>query len=158
MHVFILACTLLSCAVLPPEEGTAALDFAHFPDRVHAFVWRNWNLVPVERMAATIQAEASQILDTGRSMGLSDPPTISTDQWLRSYITIIRANWHLLPFEQLLTLLDWEAEKLAYTLREDDFLWIKLGSDKPACEPLRYTEPDDEVQEQTADVADLTIR
>ncbi|NLN92284.1 MAG: hypothetical protein GX130_03110 [Candidatus Hydrogenedens sp.] len=91
-------------------------------------------------------------------MGLSDPPTISTDQWLRSYITIIRANWHLLPFEQLLTLLDWEAEKLAYTLREDDFLWIKLGSVKPACEPLRYTEPDDEVQEQAAVVADLTRR
>lgn len=158
MHFFIVACTLLSSAVLPSEEGTAALELAHFPDRIHAFVWRNWNLVPTERMAATIRAEEEQILETGRSMGLSDPPAISTDQWARSYITIIRANWHLLPFEQLLMLLDWDAEQLAYTLREDDFLWIKLGSIKPACEPLYYAEPDDNTRKEVAALAELTRR
>lgn len=153
MHFFLLACTLLTNAVLPAEADRAALDFAHFPDSYHAFVWRNWNLVPAERMAAAIGAEASQILATGHSMGLSDPPSISSDQWARSYITIIRANWHLLPFNQLLTLLDWDAEKLAYTLREDDFLWVKLGGFKPACEPIAWSEADEAIRTQVAAIA-----
>ena len=32
-------------------------------------------------------------------------------------------------------------ERLAFTLREDDFLWVKLGRLKPKCEPLRYQAP-----------------
>ncbi|MCL5098067.1 MAG: hypothetical protein M1608_11190, partial [Candidatus Omnitrophica bacterium] len=54
---------------------------------------------------------------------------------------MIRRNWHLLPYDQLLELLDWTPEQMAFTLREDDFLFIKLGSLKPQCEPLRYSPP-----------------
>ena len=61
-------------------------------------------------------------------MGLRPPRAITPEQLSRSYITIIRRNWHLLPYDQLLTLLGWTGEKLAYTLREDDFLYVKLGN------------------------------
>ena len=46
----------------------------------------------------------------------------------RGYVTLIRRNWHLLPYDQLLELLGMTPEQLAFTLREDDYLWIKLGS------------------------------
>ncbi|RRB07956.1 hypothetical protein EHT25_07765 [Larkinella rosea] len=65
---------------------------------------------------------------------------VSADQLKRSYLTLIRRNWHLLPREQLLTLLDWTDEKLTFTLQEDDFFYIKLGSIKPECHPIKFTE------------------
>ena len=48
-----------------------------------------------------------------------------------------------LPDEQLQKLLGWSEEKLAFHLREDDFLWIKLGSLKPSCPELRWEAIDD---------------
>jgi hypothetical protein len=71
-------------------------------------------------------------------MGLRPPGTITVEQTRRTAITIIRRNWHLLPYEQLLELLGWSADELAYTLQEDDFLWVKLGRLKPACAPIRW--------------------
>ena len=70
------------------------------------------------------------------SMGLPPALPIPPEQKLRGYITLLRRNWHLLPYDQLLVLLDMTPEQLAYALREDDFLWVKLGSLKPRCEPL----------------------
>ncbi len=115
----------------------------HFPDRLHAFVWRNWELVPTDRLAEVVGAKPEDLLALGKSMGLPDPPAISADQRRRSYITVIRRNWHLLPDDQLLKLLGWSREQLDYTLREDDFLMIKLGNSKPPCEPLRFAPPDE---------------
>ena len=146
----------LLCSIPLPEGPTPApLLPEHFPDRLHAFVWRNWHLTPVERMAKTVEATPAQILEVGRGMGLPDPPHISEEQLQRTYITIIRANWHLLPYEQLTTLLDWTTSQLAFTLREDDFLFIKLGSLKPACDPLLYEPPDEETLAQRKAIADI---
>jgi len=125
----------------------------HFPDRLHAFIWRNWQLVPVERMAKVVGAQPEDILRIGRAMGFSGPPRIKADQRRRSYITVIRRNWHLLPYEQLLELLGWTPEQMAYTLREDDFLFVKLGNLKPRCEPLRYAAPDAETLKREGEIA-----
>lgn len=125
-------------AVLPQGPVREALALPHFPSRLHAFVWRNWPLVAPERMAETVGARASDIVGLGAAMGLGRPPRITSEQRRRSALTVIRRNWHLLPYEQLLRLLGWSAEELAFTLREDDFFWIKLGSLKPRCEPLRW--------------------
>ncbi|MBK9139354.1 MAG: hypothetical protein IPM17_11435 [Verrucomicrobia bacterium] len=81
------------------------------------------------------------------------PPRITRDQRRRSYITVIKRNWHLLPYEQLLALLGWSADQLAYTLREDDFLLIKLGNLKPRCEPLRWAKPDATMRQRAQDMA-----
>ena len=73
----------------------------------------------------------------------------------RGYITVLRRNWHLLPYDQLLGMLDMTAEELAYALREDDFLWIKLGRLKPACEPVRYRPPDNAARHRTEQIKQL---
>ena len=142
-------------AALPEGSAPAALEYSHFPDRVHAFVWKNWQLVPAERMAETIGATPEQILAMGHSMGLAGPPPITESQIRRSYITVIRRNWHLLPYDQLLALLKWTEEEMAYTLREDDFLYVKLGLLKPKCEPLRYAAPDDAATARAAKIKAL---
>jgi len=137
----------LTAADLPKGSAPAPVALPHFPDRLHAFVWRNWPLVPAARMAQVVGASTAQIERMGRALGLGKPPRIRQDQWVRSYITIIRRNWHLLSYDQLLALLGWSAEKLAYTLREDDFLYIKLGNLKPQCPPLRYQPPDERTRQ-----------
>lgn len=141
--------------VLPTGSAPPAIEASHFPSRVHAFVWRNWEIVSLDRMALVLGTSPENVNAVGRSMGL--PPHIQPPAAYqqRGYISIIRRNWHLLPYEQLLTLLDWDAAQLAFTLREDDFLWIKLGSLKPACPPLQYAEPDESEQQRCAQIRAL---
>src|SRR6266404_4328543 len=143
----------IALADLPKGEAPQPLSLPHFPDRLHAFVWRNWPLVPAEPMARVVGANTSEILRMGHAMGLSGSPRIAPQQRARSYITVIKRNWHLLPYEQLLELLDWTAEKLAYTLREDDFLFVKLGNLKPQCKPLRYQSPGQSILDQERAIA-----
>jgi hypothetical protein len=141
--------------ILPTGNAPPAIQFKYFPDRVHAFVWRNWELVSLERMAKVLETTPESVRQIGRSMGL--PPHVAPPEEYeqRGYISIIRRNWHLLSYEQLLMLLGWDAQKLAFTLREDDFLWIKLGSLKPSCPSLRYTEPNDTVVKRCEEIKSI---
>ena len=143
----------LGVLTLPGGPTPDPLELSHFPDRLHAFVWRNWDLVPLDRMASVLDTDAASVEAVGMDMGLTSPSEISEDQILRSYITVIRRNWHILPYDQLLELLDWSEEELAFTLREDDYLYIKLGSLKPKCERLTYAPPSDEQKAHAARIA-----
>lgn len=137
---------------LPGEDGQKpAIQYDYFPSRQHAFVWRNWTLVPAEKLARVLGTSKRNVERLAESMGLNRKQRIE-EEWgtSRGYITIIRRNWHLLPYEQLLMLLNMSREELAYRLIEDDFLWTKLGKVKPKCEPLTYTEPDKHMQEKAA--------
>ncbi len=153
MLLIAMSLMVLNAVELPVGNAPEPVAFPYFPDRLHAFVWFNWTLVPMERMAKTVGAEPEQLLQIGKNMGLPEPPPVTEELQLRSYITVIRRNWHLLPYEQLLALLDWTPEQLAFTLREDDFLYAKLGSHKPKCEPLRYAPPGEAVQQREAEIA-----
>ncbi len=132
---------LLRAEDLPTGDAPPPVQFSHFPSRLHAFVWRNWQLVPVERLAAVVGATPAQIRAVGAAMGLGSQPRISRERMKRSALTVIRRNWHLLPYPQLLELLGWSADELAFALREDDFLFIKLGSLKPKCDRITCQEP-----------------
>ena len=129
--------------VLPQGDARAAIVSRHFPDRVHEFVWRNWNVVEPAKLAKILGASVQDVTALAESMGLPPDATVPPEQRERGYITLIRRNWHLLPYEQLLELLEMTPERLAFTLHEDDFLWVKLGRLKPRCEPLRYHPPDE---------------
>ena len=131
---------------------TAALDEPHFPSRLHLFVWRNWELANLDRMAAVVKTTPERLAALGRSMGLPDKRTLSADQLRRIYITVIRQNWHVLPEAQLIELLGWTPERFAFTLKEDDFLDVKLGMRKPECAPLVYAPPTEDEQERAAKV------
>lgn len=138
---------------LPRGAEPAPVETPHFPDRLHALVWRNWRLVPGERIARAVGASTAQIEAIAASMGLPIEATVSPHWRRRGYITIVRRNWHLVPYEQLLVLLDMTAEEFALALREDDFLFVKLGSHKPRCEPIVYREPNDDAKRRAADIA-----
>lgn len=146
---FLMILGLLCCKAASGQEGVLplgshpqAIPVPHFPDRVHAFVWRNWNLVSPETMGRTIGCNALDIIKIASSMGLPSyqPKEPGFDR--RIYITVIRRNWHLLPYTQLLTLLNMNSNELSVALKEDDGLFIKLGNLKPEIEELKYTAPD----------------
>ncbi len=153
-----LTSTLRAESVLPVGPAPKALDFPHFPDRVHTFIWRNWPVVEPARLAEVLGTSVENVLAVADSMGLPPARPIPPDQKTRGYITVLRRNWHLLPYEQLLTLLDMSAEQLAYSLREDDFLFITLGSLKPSCPPLRYSPPTDEARKRAAEIKGIVQR
>ncbi|MCC6264118.1 MAG: hypothetical protein IT169_11115 [Bryobacterales bacterium] len=132
-----------------------ALVEEHFPSRLHQFVWRNWELANVERMALVVAGTPTEIREMGASMGLPAKRRLSEDQLKRIYITVIRQNWHLLPEEQIVELLGWTPARYRFTLKEDDFLDVKLGRVKPRCEPLRYHAPSPEEARRAAEIRGL---
>jgi hypothetical protein len=135
---------------LPVGRARPALVFPHFPTRHQAVIWRNWELVGPDRLAAVLGATERQVADLAADMGLRVPPKVNPRWLTRGYATIIRANWHLLPYDQLLTLLGWTPSRLDFALREDDFLWEKLGSLKPQTEPVRWRSLSDTERRATA--------
>lgn len=138
--------------VLPTGNSPRALEFPHFPDRVHAFIWRNWTLVEPERIARVLDTSVENVKAVAESIGLPPGQSLAPEHRARGYITVLRRNWHLVPYEQLLLLLDMSAEQLAYCLREDDFLFIKLGSLKPSCSPLRYSDPSKQTLKRAGEI------
>ncbi|NMC19918.1 MAG: hypothetical protein GYA33_05795 [Thermogutta sp.] len=136
--------------VLPVGGNPAALNFPHFPDAAHAVIWRNWGLVSADDLAGVLGASGDEVRTAAAAMGL--PPCDATSDLFRrrGYITLIRRNWHLLPYDQLLELLDMTPQELAYVLREDDFLFVKLGNLKPDCDRVRLVPPTAEVQQAEA--------
>ena len=143
---------------LPVGNAPKPLEAAWFPSRLHAFVWRNWSLVTFQKMADVVGATPEDIAELGQSMGLKPSRGLTIDQLRRAHLTIIRRNWHILPYEQLLTLLGWTAEHMAYTLREDDFFYVKLGLLKPKCEPLHWTVPTAEQSKRAKEIAELVVK
>ncbi|MFM7187197.1 MAG: hypothetical protein ACKO14_05220 [Armatimonadota bacterium] len=123
---------------LPYGNKPKPVPFPHFPSTLHAVIWRNWDVVDHKRIAATLQMSVRDVVSIGQAMGLPAPQRLTNLQRKRIALTIIRRSWHLLPYNQLLQLLDWTAAELEFTLREDDFLYVKLGNHKPDCSPVVY--------------------
>ncbi|MFN7935940.1 MAG: hypothetical protein U0R19_21600 [Bryobacteraceae bacterium] len=149
--------TFLALAGAMPALGqtiveSQAIEEEHFPSRQYCFVWRNWELVNSERMAAVLGCGVGEVESLGLSMGLPRKQRVSDDQLRRIYITVIRQNWHLLPVEQLVELLGWDRKRFDFTLKEDDFLIVKLAYNKPVCARLRYTAPTSEEKKRAAEI------
>lgn len=123
-----------------PASAQTPIAEPHFPNRLYQFVWRNWELANMSRMADVVHTSPENLLKLARQMGLPPKPQLTPDQLRRIYILVIRQNWHLLPVSQLIQLLGWTRAKFEFTLKEDDFLGLKLGP-KPDCAPLQFAEP-----------------
>ena len=146
----LMACAMAAVAVmtgamaeirkLPGEDGTKrAISPAPFPDRMSAYVWRNWGLVDKTLLAEAVGAKPEDLTAVAGQMGLEPDPVVLPEWQKKGYITIIRRNWHLLPYDQILKLIGKTRDELYFCLMEDDFLWIKLGGVKPKCEALRWS-------------------
>lgn len=139
--------------VLPETSDRKALTPAHFPVPYLAVIWRNWGMVDIGRISAVLQASSEQISEVAALMGLLAISEIPTSWRARGYLTIIRNNWHLLSFDQLLMLLDMSEEQLAFILKEDDFFWHKMGCLKPTVESVVYRPLTDAESQSACDIA-----
>lgn len=146
-------------AQLPPIVGEP-LPTPHFPTQAQCLIYRLWNIISPTRLAAVLHTDVNTVLSAASDMGLTtDADEHTYDNWLqKGYITIIRAVWHLLNYDQIMQLLDWDEEKLAFILHEDDFLDIKLGENKPYCEPIYWRALSKREKEQTAEIRDITVQ
>ena len=150
-----ICCSEVAAQKLPNEDGrTPALEFSYFPHRQYAFVWRNWSVVEKGKLAEILGTTVENVEALATSMGLPKKQTIEKE-WAthRGYITVLRRNWHLLPYEQILQLLGMSREELKFRLVEDDFLYVKLGNVKPYCQTLRYENPTPEMEMRAKDIA-----
>ncbi len=162
--IFISLFFVLSCSQkkVKKENDTSAIrstvemaklpDISWFPSRMHAFIWRNWESVSEERMAKVLQTTPRNIRKIGLSMGLPASEKPGKIFMQRGYISLIRRNWHLISYKQLLVLLNVTSEQLDETLRDDDFLAHKVGGMKPVCNDLKYTEPDTKTEQRCAEI------
>ena len=145
---------------LPLGNQKPALPLPHFPTRWQAVLWRNWGLVTSARLARILKTTESNIADSASAMGLGAGADGATERlWLkRGYITLIRQNWHLLPYPQLLQLVDRTPGQMAYALKEDDFLWNKLGGFKPAAGPVAWAPLKAREKKQTEKLRALVLK
>ncbi len=141
-----------------PKVSGAPVSLPHFPNRMLAFIFRAYEYVPAEKIAEILNTNKENIHETAKMMGI--PDTAPGEIWLKKgYITIIRRLWHILSYRQLTKLLETDEQTLAFLLKEEDFLDIKL-SDKPDCHDLTWQElsPDEkrrceEIKEIMKDVS-----
>ncbi|MDZ4818508.1 MAG: hypothetical protein SGJ20_05990, partial [Planctomycetota bacterium] len=145
----------LQAAELPAVSDKAPIPGPHFPNSVYAVVFRNWGLATPERLAKVLKTTPEKVTAIATSMGLPKIMPVPAQMDERGYVTLIRRNWHLLPFDQMVTLLNIAAEELELRLREDDFLWIKLGRLKPNSPPVVYREPDAAAKKRAAEIKSL---
>ena len=140
---------------IPAGDAPQALEFPHFPTRFQAVIWRNWNLVHPAQVAAVLHTTEAEIVQAAADMGLTRDDR-SLKLWReRGFQTVIRRNWELLDYPQLLELLQWTPEELAFTLKEDDFFFYKLGLHKPVCGEVRFRELTAGEKLRTAEIKQL---
>lgn len=137
--------TLVSCAEID------VLKLPHFPDRFLGAIWRAWGQITPETLAKVLETTPENIKKSAEDMGLD--PNVKADEALwkkRGYITLIRNMWHLLTFDQICDVLGVTGEELDTTLKEDDFLYIKMGSFFPKMTKTVWRELTDSEQQEVA--------
>ncbi len=136
--------------LLPPVKKEVEYPLPpYFPNRFYMAIFRLWDTVTAEKIAYGLDLPLEVVLKAAEDMGL--PSQAYMDNWhKRGIITTIKNAWHTLPYNQLLKILDMSEEQLAVTLKEEDFLFAKLGNFKPYCEPI-YEETLSAEQEKLLD-------
>lgn len=136
-----------------PKVTGEPISLPHFPTRHQAFIFRAYEYVSAEKIAKILNTSSENVIRAARDMGL--PDYRPGDVWQRrGYITVIRRMWHILPYSQLLELLDMDEQTLALMLREEDFLDIKL-SDKPNCPPVEWRELTEDESRKTEKIKEI---
>ena len=142
-------------SILPKVSEKQAIQYSYFPTTWQAVVWRNWGYVEATRIAEALDTSVGNVKEAAKDLGLV-PDIVVGDVWTkRGYLTIIRNNWHLCSYEQIQTLLGITAEELAFILKEDDFMWVKLGELKPQVDEPKYEPLNEEQKKQTEEIAKM---
>jgi hypothetical protein len=140
---------------LPAGRAPEPVPVNHFPDFLHAVVWRNWDVIDAGKLAQVLRASVEEITDFAYSLGLPPQRRIEPLELRRNYMTILHRNWHLLPYEQLCELLDWDADRMQFALNEDDFMYVKFGGYKPNCPPVFFQKPNEGRRAEVAKIREV---
>lgn len=135
-----------------PVEMMCTEEPLSLPTRWQTVIFRNYGYVSAEKIAKVLGCEEQTVREEAERMGLGGVEYHS-DWEKKGYITIIRNNWFLLPYFQLLALLSFSEEKLEFILEKEDFLCLKLGGFKPCCQEVRYTPLTKAQTERTEEIA-----
>ncbi len=127
-----------------------------FPTTWQTVIFRNYGFISTEKIAKTLSCSEETVRLEAERLGLVGVEYDSAWEE-RGYITLIRNNWYLLPYNQLLTLLGISEERLQFMLEKEDFLWVKLGEFKPECPEVRYASLSEEEKAQTKKIADVVL-
>ncbi len=135
-------------AKLPEIRQGVTYETPYFPTTMQAFIFRVWEFVPCAKIAEVLETTPETVECLAKDMGLK--PQKNTEEWReKGYISILRNVWQILPYEQIFKLLDWDDERLAYILKEDDFLDVKFGWFKFDCPKVLYKPLTDAEKTQT---------
>lgn len=137
--------------LLPKKVKEPVATYPYFPAKHQLYIWRNWSMVTTQRIAQVLHTSVDTVEQAAEEMGLPVPNPYNATYETRGYITIIRNNWHVLPYEQIMETLGWSYERFAYTLKEDDFLNVKL-EDKPDVKSVYFRPLTKDEQLQTAKI------
>lgn len=144
-------------SALPETSLKRAISYDYFPTHWQAVLFRNWGRVPVQKLAKLLNANEETVRNEAGRLGL-DGNLCCDENWLtRGYLTTIRENWHLLSMQDIAYLLGITDEYLAFLLKEDDFLWHKLGWLKPTVSSPEYHPLSEAQIEKTQRIAE-TVR
>jgi len=125
---------------LQPVSDRKSVAPSWFPSNFQAIIWRNWGIIPIKNIAAALNCTETQVKQSAEELGLN-PDITANPLWIsRGYLTVIRNNWHIASYEQILTLIEIDEKELAFILKEDDFMWHKMGSLKPSVDDNIYRE------------------
>ena len=72
-------------------------DLNHFPSQLHAVIFRNWDIVPVERLARVIGTDERTLRKAGKDMGLPAPEHISPEMQRRNVEMVNPAQLDIVP-------------------------------------------------------------
>ncbi len=121
-----------------PNTEPRTLERQNFPTAWQTVIFRNFRMAPNENIAKILSCTPEDVEREALRMGLRAGET--DPNWLtRGYITIIRNNWLLLPYDQIQTLVAMDDERFDFVINKEDFLWYKLGKTKPEREPIYYS-------------------
>jgi hypothetical protein len=120
-------------------------DLDYFPSRVHAVIFRNWDIVPHERIAAVLETKISIIEQAGKELGLPKTKPLSQQEMRRNIEIVLRRNWALLPRRQIEGLLNFSPAEFDDFLSKEIFLRALLAEPWPGLMRLKYEPSNAEV-------------
>jgi len=144
LFAFFLSCSAIGLRAAEPNEISPELDY--FPSRLHAAIFRNWDIVPHERLAAVLGTDVKTIRKTGHALGLEVPAPFTPEMIRRNVEMVLRRNWPLLPRPQIEALLGFSAKDLDEFLGKEIFLRALLVGQPDGLTPLRFETPNKKIR------------
>ena len=124
--------------MLPQIVKKKKMPEKQFPQAWQTVIFRNYGYISTDKIAKTLGCDEQTVATEAARLGLGQV-TYDKNWEEKGYLTLIRHNWYLLNYKQLTTLLGYSEEKLDFLLKEEDFLFVKLGWTKPDCPEIFYT-------------------